>query len=65
MGGRAEKPVTKITTVELPVVLSGRLDEHLARKGDDNFKKFMTRAVVNQLEREGDFIIREMLEEVQ
>lgn len=64
MSGRKllDKPDTKVTTVELPIILSSTIEKHLLTS-DDNLKTFFIKAVVNQLEREGDFHIREMLEE--
>ena len=50
------------TTVVASKTLLDRISVHVAKNGD-NQTNFVTRALVNQLEREGDIGIRSMLEE--
>ena len=50
------------TTIVTSKKLLDRISVHVAKNGD-NQTNFITRALVNQLEREGDIEIREMLEE--
>ena len=61
--GRANlTPVKDRTTIVTNKTLLDRIGLHVARKGDYQ-TSFITRALVNQLEREGDLEIRDMLEE--
>lgn len=53
-----EKSKTTIVTFD---TLLKRLEGHQFKNQDDNQTMFITRALVNQLEREGDFEIRDML----
>ena len=56
--GRANlTPVKDRTTIVTNKTLLDRIGLHVARKGD-NQTSFITRALVNQLEREGDLEIR-------
>lgn len=50
------------TTIVTDKRLLDRISVHVAKNGD-NQTNFITRALINQLEREGDIEIREMLEE--
>ena len=55
-------PKKERTTVVARKTLLDRISVHVAKNGD-NQTNFVTRALVNQLEREGDIGIRSMLEE--
>lgn len=55
-------PKKERTTVVTSKTLLDRVSVHVAKQGD-NQTNFVTRALVNQLEREGDIEIRSMLEE--
>lgn len=50
------------TTIVASKTLLDRIGVHVARNGD-NQTNFITRALVNQLEREGDLEIRDILKE--
>lgn len=50
------------TTIVTSKTLLDRVSVHVAKNGD-NQTNFITKALVNQLEREGDIEIRSMLEE--
>lgn len=50
------------TTIVASKTLLNRIGVHVARNGD-NQTNFITRAMINQLEREGDLEIRDILEE--
>lgn len=50
------------TTIVASKTLLDRVGVHV-RKNGDNQTEFFTRAIVNQLEREGDIEIRSILEE--
>lgn len=50
------------TTIVVSKLLLDRVGVHV-RKNEDNQTSFLTRAIVNQLEREGDIEIRSMLKE--
>lgn len=52
------------TTIVTSKTLLDRMGVHVKKNGD-NQTDFITRAIVNQLEKEGDFEIRMMLEEEQ
>lgn len=55
-----EKDKTTIVTSKL---LLDRIGVHVKKSGGGNQQEFITRALVNQLENEGDLEIRNMLEE--
>lgn len=55
-------PVKERTTIVASKTLLDRLSVHV-RKNRDNQTDFVVRAIVNQLEREGDLSIRDMLME--
>jgi hypothetical protein len=55
-------PKKERTTVVASKTLLDRISVHVAKNGD-NQTNFVSRALVNQLEREGDIEIRSMLEE--
>lgn len=55
-------PKKERTTVVASKTLLDRISVHVAKNGD-NQTNFVTRALVNQLEREGDIGIRSILEE--
>ncbi len=57
-----ESPVKEKTTVVASKLLMDTISTHV-RKNGDNLTSFFTRALVNQLEREGNFTIRAELEE--
>ena len=50
------------TTIVTSKTLLDRVSVHVAKNGD-NRTNFITKALVNQLEREGDIEIRDILEE--
>ena len=50
------------TTIVTSKTLLYRVSVHVAKNGD-NQTNFITKALVNQLEREGDIEIRDILEE--
>lgn len=51
------------TTIVTSKLLLDRVAVHIKRSGCSNQTDFITRALVNQLEKEGDLEIRKMLEE--
>lgn len=55
-------PKKERTTVVASKTLLDRISVHVAKNGD-NLTNFTSRALVNQLEREGDIGIRSILEE--
>lgn len=55
-------PVKDRTTIITSKTLLDRLSIHLS-KTHENQSDFITRALINQLEKEGDFSIRQILEE--
>lgn len=58
-----EPPAKDKTTIVTSKLLLDRMSVHVKKSGD-NQTDFITRAIVNQLERDGDFEIRSlMLEE--
>lgn len=57
-----DPPAKDKTTIVTNKTLLDRVGVHV-RKNGDNQTEFFTRAIVNQLEREGDVEIRSMLEE--
>ena len=57
-----EPPVKDKTTIVASKKLLDRMGVHV-RKNGDNQTDFITRAIVNQLEKEGDLTIRSELEE--
>lgn len=50
------------TTIMMSDVLQKRVSEHVERKGG-KLQDFYNSAILNQLEREGDFEIRDLVEE--
>ena len=56
-----EAPQKERTTIMLSKTLADTLSIHV-RKNGDNQTDFITRAIVNQLENEGDISIRHILE---
>lgn len=63
MSRKAVDPIEKDkTTIITSKLLLDRVAVHVKKNGD-NQTDFITRALINQLEKEGDFEIREMLEE--
>jgi hypothetical protein len=40
-----------------------RVESHVKKDPEDNITKFYNRAILNQLENEGDFEIRDIVEE--
>ena len=56
------EPKKERTTIVVSKTLLARMSIHIA-KNSDNQTNFITRALVNQLEREGDIEIREILKE--
>ena len=59
-----EPPAKDKTTIVTSKLLLERVGVHVKKNGD-NQTDFITRALVNQLEREGDVEIRSMMEEEQ
>lgn len=57
-----EPPVKDKTTIVTSKLLLDRLGIHVKKNGD-NQTDFITRAIVNQMEKEGDLTIRSELEE--
>lgn len=55
-------PTKERTTIVTPKSLLDRLQYHTLRHGESQ-TDFIVRAIVNQLEKEGDFEIRSILEE--
>lgn len=56
-------PAMEKTTITVPKVLMDRLSVHV-RKNGDNQSNFITRAIVNLLENEGDITIRLEMEAI-
>lgn len=50
------------TTVLLSEILMNRLYEKIFKNKEDSLTKFFNRATLNQLEKEGDFEIRDLYE---
>lgn len=50
------------TTIFAPSILMKRVNEHVTEKGD-KLTSFFTRAIMNQLEREGNFTVRDEVED--
>lgn len=57
-----EHPVIERTTIMTNRSLIDRVSTHVKKNGD-NQSNFVTRALVNQLEREGDLTIRDIIAE--
>lgn len=57
-----EPPAKDKTTIVTSKLLLDRMGVHV-RKNGDNQTDFITRAIVNQMERESDLEIRDMLRE--
>ena len=57
-----EPPAKDKTTIVTSKLLLDRMGVHVKKNGD-NQTDFITRAIVNQLEKEGDLTIRSELEE--
>lgn len=57
-----DPPVREKTTIMASKLLLDRMGVHV-RKNGDNQSDFMTRAIINQMEREGDLTIRSEMEE--
>ena len=57
-----EPPAKDKTTIVTSKLLLERMGVHVKKNGD-NQTDFITRAIVNQMEREGDLTIRSELEE--
>lgn len=62
MGRVKQKAPTKAITLLVSRTLADRITNHILHE-DTNQTDFVTRALVNQLESEGDFEIRGLLEE--
>ena len=63
MGRNAiEPPAKDKTTIVTSKLLLDRMGVHV-RKHGDNQTDFITRAIINQMEREGDLTIRDEVEE--
>ena len=60
---RKEAVKTATTTLVVSKLLMNRVSAHVKENEGDNQTRFITRALLNQLEREGDFEIRSLLEE--
>jgi hypothetical protein len=52
------------TTITAESLLMKRVEEHVSKSDNGNLTDFYNRAILNQLEKEGDFEIRDLLEEV-
>ena len=59
---RIEPPAKDKTTIVTSKLLLDRMGVHVKKHGD-NQTDFITRAIVNQMEREGDLTIRSELED--
>lgn len=57
-----EPPAKDKTTIVTSKLLLDRMGVHVKKHGD-NQTDFITRAIINQMEREGDLTIRSELEE--
>lgn len=57
-----EPPVKDKTTIVTSKLLLDRMGVHVKKNGD-NQTDFITRAIINQMEREGDLTIRSEMEE--
>ena len=57
-----EPPAKDKTTIVTSKLLLDRMGVH-CRKNGDNQTDFMTRAIINQMEKEGDLTIRSEVEE--
>lgn len=57
-----EPPAKDKTTIVTSKLLLERMGVHVKKNGD-NQTDFITRAIINQMEREGDLTIRSELEE--
>lgn len=57
-----DPPAREKTTIMTSKLLLDRMGVHV-RKNGDNQSDFMTRAIINQMEREGDLTIRSEVEE--
>lgn len=57
-----DPPAREKTTIMTSKLLLDRMGVHV-RKNGDNQSDFMTRAIINQMEREGDLTIRSEMEE--
>lgn len=57
-----EPPTMDKTTVVTSAFLLKRMGIHVKKHGDSQ-TDFMTRAIINQMEREGDITIREEMED--
>lgn len=59
---KIEAPAKDKTTIVTSKLLLDRMSVHV-RKNGDNQTDFITRAIINQMEREGDLTIRSEIEE--
>lgn len=57
-----DPPAREKTTIMTSKLLLDRLGVHVKKNGD-NQSDFITRAIINQMEREGDLSIRSEMEE--
>ena len=57
-----ESPAKDKTTIVTSKLLLDRMGVHVKKNGD-NQTDFLTRAIINQMEREGDITIRSEMEE--
>ena len=62
MRSSIEAPAKDRTTIFTSKKLINRLTQHLAKTGE-NQTTFITRAIINQMERDGDITIRQDMEE--
>lgn len=62
MRSSIEAPAKDRTTIFTSKKLINRLTLHLAKTGE-NQTTFITRAIINQMERDGDITIRQDMEE--
>lgn len=51
------------TTIMMSEVLQKRVADHVEKDGGGKLQDFYNTAIINQLEREGDFEIRDLVEE--
>ncbi len=58
-----DPPATSKTTIVTSAYLLNRMGVHV-KKNNDNQTDFLTRAIINQMEREGDIDIRKEMEVV-
>lgn len=56
-------PAPVRTTIWANPLLMERIQDHVKTRDGDNQSQFINRALLNQLEKEGDFEIRDLIEQ--